>query len=393
MAELKKNIEFNAPISEITSDAAQRVLIPEDTFNELTDGDSDPQFVVVRIQGGISKNGIEYGKEILDSIAEQIRKHLPVGYLGHEHREPSKRDSLLPDPQTVWCGATSTVEDGKPVMYAKGYNLPDAKVRKWIVKKAVNSVSWTGDAILEPIRGGGYKAKEITMETLDWSRKLASGLPTSVVAVVAEMEGGTEVTAEEIAKLQLAELESHNPDLVRVIENRASTKTKDETVAEMDRKKDEALAEKDKEIAELPAVKEAKSFRERFDIPEDKSILDWAVDYFDSTQKNAREAIVEWFQNEVLPEKVPNEQARKLVGRLISVQEMEGKDWVKDNEKIRKDLNDKIDDALENDEAVKTVVAEMGSSRGGLNLTHTHTKNSDSKFSSDNLEEEFVSPV
>jgi len=388
----KTKIDIHAPIAELTSDAGAIVKLDRELIDTITDGDDKPQFVVVCIEEGKSKNQIYYGPAVLASVAEQINENQPVGYLGHLHTTRENKENLLPEPQAVWLGATTVKEGNKTKLYAKGYLFPESKIRNWIKRKAVNSVSWAGDAVLTPLAGGGYTAKEIMLESLDFSRKLKQGMNAGVVAVVAEMEheGGREVTAEEIAALQLSELESHNPGLIKTIKE-MQKKNDDE---EKDSAVTAAVAEKDQELEaklkEVPEVDEIQKLREYFGVDPKTSVFDALVELtekFSGMSKKMLQSVLD----KMLEEKVPNERARKLVNRLVSVTEMRHSDmeFIYEADKIETELGEKVDDLIEKDEDIKAVITEMASDRGGLNLHNNggSKKDDDNKLkSNDNLE-------
>lgn len=385
MEDIRESIEFVTEVAEITGDPSQIVKLDTSFIAEMTDGDETPQFPIIAIKEGTSKNKLKYGPHILESIAEQINSLQPVGYLGHTHREPAHKDNLLPAPQTVWAGATTSVDgDGKKVLYAKGYNLPKAEIRDWIKRKAVNSVSWSGDAVLTPLKEGGYEVKEFFLESIDWSRKNNQGMNAKLVAVVSEMEKekeGRTVTPEEIARLQIAELEEHNEALVNLIKSHASREARETAIAEMEKSRsEEAPVEEVAEIAKL---------RSLFNIDEKKSVVEAVTEMYEQIEVAAKSEVKSWFDN-LLAEKIPNEKPRKLVGRLVGVSEMSG-DFVNDAENIKKALETRLNDALENDEDVKAAVAEMGSSRGGANLGGVVTPLNEDENASENFVVEYTS--
>lgn len=392
--DISKVIEIFAPVAEITSDPAGIVKLDEELVRTVVDDDTDPKFAIVCIEEGKSKNEIYYGADILASVSEQINRNQPVGYLGHLHTTKEGKENLLPDPQVIWLGATTVTENNKTKLYAKGYLFPESKIRGWIKRKAVNSVSWVGDAVLTPLVGGGYKAKELMLESLDFSRKGSQGMSAGVLAVVSEMEreGGTNVTSEEIAALQLGEVEAHNPGLIQTIKE--MQKKEDEAVK--DTAVSAAVAEKDAELAEklkeVPEVDEVQKLREHFNIDDKKSVFDALVELsekFSGLSKKMLQSAID----KMLEEKVPNERARKLVHRLVTVSEMRRSDldFINESDKIEEEIGAAVDEALENDEDIKAVITEMASDRGGLHLNNNGSgkkkKSTDAEFEgNDNLE-------
>lgn len=158
---------------------------------EMAD-DDDPMFVVVRTEEGESRSGREYDGSILESIAEQINAKEPVAHLGHipDHQ----LDTALPDPQTKWLGAVTRMEGsrlpermGKMVktIYVAGYCLKGAKIRDYIKTGVVDSTSWQGRAAQKAV-AGRVKVERFVLDSLDWSRKGAQGMPTASVVALAD---------------------------------------------------------------------------------------------------------------------------------------------------------------------------------------------------------------
>jgi hypothetical protein len=367
---IKKEITLIAPVKEIGVNDSYGIMVDQQTIKEMTEDDPDPRFVIVEIEEGKSKsNNIYYDEEFLQNIAKQINEKQPVGYLGHKHFQGLDKEDLLPDPQTVWVGATVVKEGGKAKLLAKGYNLPDSKIRKWIKTKAVNSVSWAGDAVLRPLPTGGYKVAEYFLESLDWSRKNREGVKNRVLKTVTEMEGDRKVTAEEIASLQLAELKEHNPGLVQTIENNAKATERAVALTEMEADKAKIEEAHQKEVLELPEVKELTKLRSFLKLNDDASVWEAVSALYEKAEVLAKGNITKWF-DEKLKEIVPNEKARALVSRLVPITEMEGKTFLNDGDDIKKSLEDQAKDLVENDSDVTAVIKEMGSDRGGLRLSN-----------------------
>lgn len=172
-----------------------------------------------------------------------------------------------------------------------------------------------------------------------------------------------------VATLNFHELKTHNPALVTTIKEMVKDEIKDET--------DQAVAAKEAELnkdhaAAIEAMPE-KSVVEKLmallKIDEIDKLEDRVVALLEHLDELGKKAIQDWFKSEILDKKVPNEKARKLVGRLIPVTEMEG-DWQTESgrEKIKAALEERVDDALENDDDIKVVIREMSASRGGHRL-------------------------
>jgi hypothetical protein len=134
-------IEDELEISEMVADAPAIVSLNRNRVQELLDAyeDTEPddkRFVVLRIEGGLSKNKFNYSDSVMRDVAEQVSQELP-GYFGHVAKED--RSWKFPEPETLWLGAKATTENGKAVLYAKGYLVPGTKSRRHVRSKVVKT--------------------------------------------------------------------------------------------------------------------------------------------------------------------------------------------------------------------------------------------------------------
>jgi hypothetical protein len=178
---------------------------------------------------GTSANGRIYTPANIESIAEQINSGHPDGYAGHLTDE--ERKTKVPDAQTVWLGAAVKDVDGKKVVYAKGYVMPYAKKRrqylqtaKDIGKKVSVSIYGKFDGLYDRAKKT-YDIAKIHLESVDWSRPGAEGLPVSATPLIAsEMNQGNQGEdeamdkSEAIKQATLSEMQEHNPKLVEQIQ-------------------------------------------------------------------------------------------------------------------------------------------------------------------------------
>lgn len=367
-------------IKEISSDPNAGIQLDPEMIKEITVGDDSPQYVQVEIEEGKSGNNIWYDRSILESIAEQVRKNQPVGYLGHKHQQGLDKEDLLPDPQTLWMGAIVDTVAGKAVLRIKGYNPPQAKVREWIKQRLVNSVSWSGEGSLAPSKDGGYRLAQFVLESIDWSRKNKAGMKGQRLSVVTEMEGlkggktkveDDERTSEDIiSRLVYADVKAHNPALLKTISEMAKDEVKDETVTAVAAKEDELNEKHTKALEAVPEISLMQKIRDLLNIPADADPTAALTTLLAQLDDLGKKAIQSWFHSDILEKNIKSPEARALVGRLIPITEMEG-DWrtEKGLQTIKEQLAQRFDDAMENDEAVQTVIKEMSSVRGGPKLT------------------------
>lgn len=387
MREKRTHIEIFAPLLEMAAADASLLKIDPDLVSRVTDGDPDPRFVFVDIDECTSANNVVYDHATFQMIANQVNEKQPVGYLGHKHFQGADKDDLLPDPQAIWLAATAVKGSDGAKFLAKGYLLPDAKARDWIKRQAINTVSWAGDAILVPASKGGYRIKEYVLESIDFARKNKAGLKNQRLVVVTEEfhakasgRGGTRVdepTYEEVvARLVFADLKAHNPALVKTITEMAKDEVKDETKVAVAEKEEELTEKFQKDIEKNPDITMMQKIRDLLGIKDDSNLKpdEAVVALLERLDDLGKKIVGNWFKTEVLEKKVPNEKARAIIGRLIPVTEMKGDFRTESGiEKIKKELEDKADDLIDNDDAVQTVIKEMGATRGGLRLTE-HTR-------------------
>ena len=343
--------ELRTTIAEM-GDEASTPTVPIDvrTMEKIKARDPEPEFVVVAIESGLSKSKRMWTGEILEKIARQVNEKQPVGYKGHI--KDADDNTALPDPQTIWLGATTVKKGEKVVLYVKGYNLPNADVRNFLAFDAVNSVSVRGDSRMRPVKGG-YQVADFDLESIDWSRKHRSGMPARVVSIASEMEGGNSVEPKDIAALDEQELRTHAPLLVKEIEHQA-TEPLETKIGEM-----EASA------AEIqPNVDTVSSLREKLGLKPEDNIVEAVTDLIDRVEGAARSEIKTFVDSAI--EKLvgkDNERGVKLVRRLVGEMETRYEGELDDDlkEKITSDLQTEID----SDEDIKGIVTEMSTEDSG----------------------------
>lgn len=322
--------------------------------------DPDPhpaKFVTVEIKSGFSKSKRNWRPEILEGIARQVNEQHPVGNKGHIKKEDY--DSVYPEPQTVWLGATCARKGNQAVLRVKGYNLPNSDIRNHLQYNAVNGVSVYGKSKLRPIQGG-HEVMEFDLETIDWSRKNRSGMAASVVAVTSENEtlGGNKVDAKDIAALSEDELRAHAPLLVKEIERKA-TEPLDEKVGEMQKSVD----------AQAGDVETVGKIKELLKAEDGENVIDKVTTLVSKIEDSAKDEI-KAFLRSLVEKKVKTERGQKLVLRLVGEMESEYEGPLDDAKK--KEIEEAFNKAVEADEDVKSIIGEMQtdekSSRGGTGL-------------------------
>jgi hypothetical protein len=331
-----ETIELDAVVSEMAADIGAVVQLDPARVKLLLDatGDTSPEFPILRIESGVSRNKRNWTPEVLDDICEQINREEPVGYLGHI--KPEDAGYAFPKPQTIWLKAIARMEAGKKVLYVKGYNFPDAEIRGYLKTGVTKEASWRGRAAAKVI-GGIQHITKFALESVDWSRKGKAGMSAKVVAIATEMEGVDEDM--ELSKLTSPELREGNPSLYELIKQEGAAEVS-KTVGEMQTKIDEAKADKSV-FAKL---------REVLGIGDDKDIVE-AVTEISGKVDEANKTALKDRINAFLTKNIKNDKAKAAVARLLPVSEME--------DLSDEDLEKKIGECLEKDDEIKSIVSEM----------------------------------
>lgn len=338
-----------------------------------TNEDESPEYPVVRVEEGWSRSGRLWDANELEQIVAQTNQLEPVGHLGHIPDDQAA--FAFPPPQTSWIGAITKMEPSQQkervgemvkVAYFTGYNLPGSELRakKYIKNKVVRGISWWGVGDEIPVPGRGVQVRNFTLRALDWARKLSEGMPTSrIVAMAREMEGSK--MEKELSQVTPDEFKTANPNgyalLVKEVEDKSVEK-----IGEMDKK----IEEGDKAKSLLTKACEAIGVTEPDKLVDELTALKAKVG-----EKAA--ALVKSALDTFLEEKVPNEERRALVRRLLPVGEMESKAAeAKDGEAVTKLVGEMVDDVFSKDEVVKNILGEtqppvvrrreeLGSKQGG----------------------------
>lgn len=349
-------------ISEMVSEPAklkdfgfdQNVINRAQALKEANEDDK-PEFPVIRVEEGWSGSGRLWGGDVLDSIVAQTNALEPVGHLGHI---PDDQASFaFPAPQTTWIGAITKTEastqkgrlgEQVKVAYFTGYNLPGADVRAYIKNRAVRGISWWGRGDMVPIPGKGVAVKSFTLQALDWARKLAEGMPTSRIVAMAREMKETDKMDKELGQVTPEELKREAPNLYALIvgEIKAESET---TIGEMQTKVDEG--------------EEAKSLLakacEAIGISDPEKLIEELTSLKEKVGVKAA-AMVKTALDTLLEEKVPNEERRTLVRRLLPVGEMEMKAAdEKSQDAVDKLVGEMVTDAFDKDEVIQQYVGEQ----------------------------------
>jgi uncharacterized coiled-coil protein SlyX len=370
----ERYIPLESKVAEMGPLDSATIDIPVDAtlLEKIKAKDSDPHFVTVEIESGLSKNKLNWRPEMLRRIAEMVNTQRPVGYLGHIPQDD--RGHSLPPPQTLWVGAKVANKNGKTILYIKGYNHTK-EIRDYVDLGLVDAVSISGNSTQRPSMGG-YEVIDFTLESIDWARKGKNAMPSRVVTVTAEMEGGTVVDGKDIAAISEAELRQHNPTLVELLASKDGAGLKDK-VTEM-----EATIEKQKGFSDL-----VNEIATRLKVEPDKILEN--LDELISKMKGAKASDVKNYITQIIEKQVKTARGQKLVSRLVG--EME--DITELTDDTKKEIEKRVTESIESDDDIKAIVGEMvddkGAGTGGMIVGgSSRMKNDDDKntvIDNDNL--------
>lgn len=376
MSELIQEIyeEFTCDVSEMEGPDSVTTLLRLDPaiIDRIKRRDPDPKFATFVIKSGQSKSKRNWGPHIfqkaVDAVNASANGDPVVGYLGHI--KPEDEGFSFPPIQLHWLKArldVSSNEDCRGIFkaYVLPSSIPGAVGRDYIDGGLVNTISWQGKAAMRPVKGGGHDVVDFDLESIDLSRPRKAGMSARLVgALTGEMDGndngGNSVDGKEIAALQENEVRAHAPDLVKRIED-AATSPLSTRIGEM-----ETAIETHKPISDLvDSIRKALGLDEKGDVLE---ALGGLIAKSKEVGKGARTK----FLDDVLGRKFKDDNVRGLVRRLV-VSEMEKEEngtWVTEMDTCDSDdaLKMKTDEIvtriIDGDTEIKALVSEMEGSGG-----------------------------
>lgn len=357
-------IEWEVAIAEMAGDPAGVIqLDPAVVAAILKDtGDENPKFPILRIEEGVSGNGFEWTPDVMDDVARQVNKLTPPAYMGHI--KPEEDRYVFPEIQARWLAAKSAVENGKKVLYIKGYLLPDSKAKKYHAAGFKLTTSWSGKAAVQHLKGGIKRVTRFALESIDFARPGKAAMSAELVAVVAEMSerSENEVDATDIAKLTVADLTQHAPNLVELIK-RDATAEMSTRVSEMEGEVEAAKA--DKTILQ--------KLRELLEIPDTGDMVQAVTALVTRVENIGRDGILTEVRK-AIADKVKGDseeakQARAVIERLVPIAEMQSEFDGKERSEVEAGVKAKVETLFNEDTGVKFAVASFDG-KGGTPLHH-----------------------
>jgi hypothetical protein len=348
-------VEIFEPIQIVGEQASQQgniLPIEKSVIDAITEGDDDPRFATFVVESGWSRSKRYWAPSVFTSVHEQISNPSGepfVGYLGHIN--PEEDPYAFPEIQFQWLKSSVQEMGNKARIFLKAYVLPDTKARYYLKRGLAKSVSWRGEAVEVPMKGG-RGVKDFFLESIDLARPRKAGMSASIVGgLTTEMhegEGGSVNTAE-ISALTENELRAHNPTLVQAIEEGAT-----KPLAEQVSKLEETTKDKEKEQVDLLS-----EIRRLFGIAEDAPVLD-VLKKAAEELSNAGRAVRDSLLSDVLKGKFKDDRTRTLVQRLVAAEmsdrnvELSG-----DNEADKKIVTEMVNNFINEDDDLKSMVSEM----------------------------------
>jgi hypothetical protein len=396
MKEKIAKIEFVSTIQEMSPELLEEsstIPVNKTLLNEVTEDDPSPKFVLSFIEEQMSRKKVNYDRKALQLVADQVNETQPTGYLGHI--KDTDKDYVLPTPQVIWLGSAVINRGGKAVLATKGYLYPEGQARSLIKRHGINTVSWSGEGSLVPSAGGTFELKSFKLESIDFARKNREGMPVQNLVLVNEMmsdsddkrKGGKMSDRDDrddveaiVGRITATEFKTMNPAVYRSIIEMGKDEANEVAKETLATREKELKEESTKAVASVPEISMMQKIRDLFGIKDDDTTdpVEAVSTLLKRLDDAGRSLIQSWFNEEVLAKKVPDPRARSLVSRLIPISEMGG-DYRTERglEAIKKNIAEKADELIEGDEAIQTVINEMGSGRGGLRFGSSGHQNSD----------------
>lgn len=231
-----------------TVETGDGIDIPIDTskVQGILERDKSPRFVTIQVaRETVSGNKRRYSAALIDSIAEQINRHNPIGGAGHIPE--GAEGHAFPPTETVWLGATVKEIDGKKVCYAKGYILPSAAERRNYLELAKDLGKNVAVSIWGKAKEAVYDAKDkvydirgLNLQRIDWVPPGTEGIPNDGTLILASemvspkkgnQRKDNKMEREDVIKdLKIGEMQEHNPKLVEEIQGGAAAVSEMKTV-------------------------------------------------------------------------------------------------------------------------------------------------------------------
>lgn len=203
-------------------------------------GDSKPMFITAKINSGFSrfltlesvlKQKVEepnrfWPKEVIWSMAEQIRKRQIPGYNGHD--AAMDMSTIPADIPIIWLTAIKAVDKAteQGVTLVRGYVLPTSKMRDYLNAGVVDSFSvftladgeWKES---EDGKSAIFEVSKAAILSFDPVRKGTEGILGTKILTTESANAVDPELLKLIASLNLTQLEQANPALLHQIQEAA----------------------------------------------------------------------------------------------------------------------------------------------------------------------------
>lgn len=350
--EIEEQVVWEGTIGEMGPTAGADLEVPADFMKIVTDSDSDPMFVTVDVESGMSKSKRNWKPEHLQAVVNKVNKDRMAGNLGHPLLDPKAHERDFPIPQVAWVVAKSTQVGGKMTARFKGYVLKTAQARELLKLGLIDGVSIFGDSRMKPIQGG-YEVISFSPETIDFARKGRAGMTSRIVGLTGEQTSkGGNVEPKDIAALSPDEIKTHAPLVYDKIQADA--------VAPLNVK----VGEMETAIKGLqPDVDVLGEIKKLLKLEDGENPVEKLTNFIKRVEDVGSESVRN-FVHELAGKKVKTERGQALLKRLIGEQESSG--WAFSSQydgALTDDLKTKITEdftkVIDADDQVKELVGEM----------------------------------
>lgn len=331
---------FQGTVREMGEGSLDIPYSPKVDIKKLTEGDDDPMFVTVEVLNpSVSANKRRWTPELLATVAEQINDKVPDGYLGHLKDED--RATAMPEPQTIWVGATIKEIDGKMRLLAKGYVMPYADKLRSYIKKAIAAgkqvaVSVYGEALQTWNKVDKlYDISEFDLESIDWARTGSAGITPAFIPVIAREQTDESNMEVKLSEATLEQLKELRPDLVDALKEELAKPAEPVTPEP---------APAPAEPTPAPEATEVHEMRSLLGVEEGKSVIAEM-----KAREDERATLLDVYMDSKVAEVVTKTALRGVFKKMV-VSEMKGTGI--------KAIDNAVESLLQSDEG-KTFIAEM----------------------------------
>ena len=247
-------------VSEFRGEFPDIPTAPDVNIAELTEGDDNPMFLNLPVakRDAVSRKGLRYDDELINSLYKQIIETRPTGIRGH--LSEIETQTKYPKPDVYWVGAT-IVDD---TLWAKGY-VPKGEVaddyRRLKAARAKAATSIFGPQPEKKIANddGTYSMRGFELQSLDLAPYNRASLQLGgQFHLTREMYDKEDTVMDKDKVISEMTVDDVPENIRKAIEERYASQEKNKGLVS------EMQAERDKAVSELTdANKELASYRSK----------------------------------------------------------------------------------------------------------------------------------